>query len=89
MGSLVVSKGEPTHAFTMVSLVADDAAVELAVAMVVEVDAVGDEVLEASGGNVVSLDEVEDEHEARTDTNTSAVNGRRNDDVVVLIVSFG
>lgn len=75
--------------FTMVSLVADDAAVELAVAMVVEVDAVGDEVLEASGGNVVSLDEVEDEHEARTDTNTSAVNGRRNDDVVVLIVSFG
>lgn len=73
----------------MVSLVADDAAVELAVAMVVEVDAVGDEVLEASGGNVVSLDEVEDEHEARTDTNTSAVNGRRNDDVVVLIVSFG
>ena len=89
MGSLVVSKGEPTHVFTMVSLVPDDAAVELAVAMVVEVDAVGDEVLEASGGNVVSLDEVEDEHEASTDTNTSAVNGRRNDDVVVLIVSFG
>lgn len=73
----------------MVSLVPDDAAVELTVAMVVDVDAVVDEVLEASGGNVVSLDEVEDEQEASTDTNTNAVNGRRNDDLVVLIVSFG
>lgn len=88
MGSFVASRGELTHVFTMFSLLLDDAAVGSIVALVVDDETVVDEVLESSDVSVVSLDEVVDEHEASTDTNTSTVNDRRRDVLVFVIDSL-
>lgn len=79
-----MSRGEPTQAFTMASLLPDTATVESAVADVVEddadvveEDAAVDEVSEFSVVNEVSLDAVVDEHDASTAVNTRTVKGRR------------